>query len=191
MSDSLEEGVERERTCTKNTVAKDRSSNGPRLSRTTAMNHRKLIPANGISTVAMAMPLCWVASHPVESLASSGMLWRIRNTVVPNSTAKSTPASAAARGVVNGRTVDPEDTSDSDTAPSCQSTRPEGGFQRSTPRWAKPIRATAQRRFSGCAESGLTYMSETPSDTWPGIRQGCRAAGLDRSAGLTTRTGDD
>ena len=36
-------------------------------SRTTPMNQRKLIPANGISAVAVPIPPCWVFSHLVES----------------------------------------------------------------------------------------------------------------------------
>src|SRR5271166_142708 len=65
------------------------------------MNHRKVIPANGISFVAVRIPPRWELSHSAESPTPSGILTRIRISVAPKSTAKSTPAKAAARGVVN------------------------------------------------------------------------------------------
>src|ERR1700739_1490815 len=67
------------------------------------MNHKKLIPANGISVAAVAIPRPRLFSHSDESAAPSGMLVRIRISTAPNSSAKITPASAAARGVVSWR----------------------------------------------------------------------------------------
>ena len=65
------------------------------------MNHRKVIPANGISFVAVGMPPCWESSHSAELPTPSGIFTRIRISVAPKSKAKRTPATAAARGVVN------------------------------------------------------------------------------------------
>src|SRR4029077_14042739 len=67
------------------------------------MNHKKLMPANGISVAAVAIPLPRLFSHSDEAAAPSGMLVRIRISTAPNSSAKITPATAAARGVVSWR----------------------------------------------------------------------------------------
>ena len=70
------------------------------------------------------------------------MLWRIRNTVVPNST----PATAAARGVVNGRKVGQEDGPDGvDTASSCQGGRRRVGVLMVNTPMGKTIRENGQR----------------------------------------------
>src|SRR5271166_4243828 len=70
------------------------------------MNQRKLMPANGISSVAVAIPLRRLVSHSVEPCTPSGILVRIKISTAPNSRANNTPASAAARGVVNRRRLD-------------------------------------------------------------------------------------
>ena len=83
----------------RNTDAKKRSSYRPNPSRTTPMNHRKLMPANGISFAAVAIPPWLLDSQADESCIPSGILSRMRTITAPNSRANTTPASAAARGV--------------------------------------------------------------------------------------------
>src|SRR5271166_6638979 len=65
------------------------------------MNHKKVIPANGINSVAVRMPPRSELSHCVESPTPSGILARIRISTAAKSRADRTPAGAAARGVVN------------------------------------------------------------------------------------------
>jgi len=65
------------------------------------MNHRKVIPANGISFVAAEMPPFCESTHSAELPTPSGIFTRIRISVAPKSKANRTPATAAARGVVN------------------------------------------------------------------------------------------
>src|SRR3954454_11844725 len=73
------------------------------------MNHRKLIPANGIRNVAVRMPPPPASNHSAESPPPSGILRRTSTMTVENNTAKITPAKAAARGVVNERGPGPDD----------------------------------------------------------------------------------
>src|ERR1700694_3660351 len=87
------------------------------------MNHKKVIPANGISFVAVRMPPRSELSHCVESPSPSGILTRIRISTAAKSRADRTPARAAARGVVNWCRLGPaagEGPVDEDTGSSCQ-----------------------------------------------------------------------
>jgi len=59
------------------------------------------MPANGMSTAAVTMPVWLLDSHADESFIPSGILSRMRTITVPKSSANTTPASAAARGVVS------------------------------------------------------------------------------------------
>src|SRR5579875_845920 len=76
------------------TVAKKRSSNWPMRSRTTPMNHRNAMPANGTRL----SPRIRVCFAPAAS-ASSPLARRIRTTEAERSSEKMIPAIAAARGV--------------------------------------------------------------------------------------------
>ena len=89
----------------KNTDKKNLSSNLPNPSRTTPMNHRNAIPANGINTDAILTRRSRQSSHRDPGGPPSGRAVRISTSAVPNSTANRTPATAAARGVVNLRTA--------------------------------------------------------------------------------------
>ena len=70
------------------------------------MNHRKLIPANGISTAAIFILPLAASSHCEPGCAPSGSDERIRIRLAPNNNANATPAAAAARGVVRLFSVD-------------------------------------------------------------------------------------
>ena len=85
-----------------NTVEKNLSSKLPKPSRTTPMNHRKAIPANGMIFAAILMFLLPASNHCEPGSAPSGSARRIKIKHVPNSSANNTPAIAAARGVVSG-----------------------------------------------------------------------------------------
>ncbi len=69
------------------------------------MNHRKLIPANGMSLAARSILALPVSSHCEPGEPPSGSDVRIRISAAPNSRANSTPAKAAARGVVSALSV--------------------------------------------------------------------------------------
>jgi hypothetical protein len=88
------------------------------------MNHKKLIPANGISTAAVVMPPRWLFSHSSESCILAGIFVRISTRVMPKRIANTIPASAAALGVVNCRRLGPDGRSeDVDTSVIILSTR--------------------------------------------------------------------
>jgi hypothetical protein len=85
----------------KNTDAKNRSSRCPIRSRTTPMNHKKAIPANGTRFSANAMVArCDVSVSHAPWVAASDGAEMIRSTRArPSSSEKTIPAAAAARGV--------------------------------------------------------------------------------------------
>ena len=88
------------------TVEKNLSSNRPNPSRTTPMNHKKAMPANGMIIAAVLRFVRPGVNHCAPGSAPSGSAIRMRTSAVPNSRAKSTPAIAAARGVASCATGD-------------------------------------------------------------------------------------
>ena len=65
------------------------------------MNHRNAIPANGMIFAATPRLVLPATSHCAPDSAPSGNASRISTSAVPNNTANTTPAAAAARGVVS------------------------------------------------------------------------------------------
>jgi hypothetical protein len=86
-------------------VAKNRSSRGPIRSRTTPMNQRNAIPANGTRCNARTTrrPLPGSASTAAASPGPEGAASRRRTSTAVSRSAKSTPAIPAARGVRSER----------------------------------------------------------------------------------------
>ena len=68
------------------------------------MNHRKQMPANGISTAAARTLPSEPSTHCAPGWAPSGSAVWISAIATPNSTANNTPARPAARGVDSRRT---------------------------------------------------------------------------------------
>src|SRR5947208_2104344 len=87
----------------KKIVENNWSSSSARRSRTTPMNHRKAIPANGNKLKAREIVLACPASTAPVSDGSVGMESRMSVCPVAKSTAKIMPAMAAARGVLRRR----------------------------------------------------------------------------------------
>src|SRR6266700_1536333 len=87
----------------KKIVENNWSSSSARRSRTTPMNHRKAIPANGNKLKAKESVFACPASDAPVSDGSVGMESRMRVCPVAKSTAKIMPATAAARGVLRRR----------------------------------------------------------------------------------------
>lgn len=85
----------------RNTVANKRSSRAPIRSRTTPMNHRNAMPANGTRLSATATPVRWAEwlSQVPGWPASAGSDTSSSTITVASSTAKMIPAAPAARGV--------------------------------------------------------------------------------------------
>ena len=81
------------------TVAKKRSSSSPNRSRSTLMNHKKAMPANGTRFSARAPVFELVLSHAPVSSGSERTESRNSKRPVIRSTEKRMPAMAAARGV--------------------------------------------------------------------------------------------
>ena len=88
----------------RNTVAKKRSSRSPIRSRSTPMNHRNAIPANGtrFSATTTAVRRAESDSHSPATLGLAGTETRSSTSAVIRSTEKRIPATAAARGVRSG-----------------------------------------------------------------------------------------
>jgi hypothetical protein len=86
-----------------NTVEKNLSSSVPNPSRTTPMNQRNVIPANGISMVASRIMSARPLAHCDPCTAPSGSASRMSTSTAPKISPNSTPATAAARGVVRRR----------------------------------------------------------------------------------------
>lgn len=85
------------------TLARNLSSASPIWARITPMNQRKKMPANGTSASAARTALRRVASGNPPAVAASapcGMPSRISTMAAASSSAKTTPASPAARGVL-------------------------------------------------------------------------------------------
>src|SRR6516162_375616 len=83
----------------KNTVAKNLSSLAPKRSRSTPMNHRNAIPANGTRLIASATVFDSELSHAPGSRGSSGTEFLNNNKAPRRSTENIMPAIAAALGV--------------------------------------------------------------------------------------------
>jgi hypothetical protein len=88
----------------RNAVAKKRSSRSPIRDRTTPMNQRKAMPANGTKFSAMAIAALFSAlvSHAPASPAWGGTEILSSTSAEIMSTEKRIPATAAARGVLSG-----------------------------------------------------------------------------------------
>ena len=88
----------------RNTVAKKRSSRAPIRSRSTPMNHRNAIPANGtrFSATSTAVRRAESDSQSPATLGSAGTEIRSSTSAVIRNTEKTIPATAAARGVRSG-----------------------------------------------------------------------------------------
>ena len=71
----------------RNTVAKNRSSRSPIRSRSTPMNHKKAMPANGITMSAARMRVLPAPIHPAPAKGSAGIAARSRIRLVANSRA--------------------------------------------------------------------------------------------------------
>ena len=86
----------------RNTVAKNRSSPSPIRSRTTPMNQRKAMPANGsrFKARSTAFRLEPSASQSPASFGSLGRARRTSTIAAMSSPEKAIPATAAARGVL-------------------------------------------------------------------------------------------
>ena len=92
------------------TVAKNRSSRSPILSRMTPMNHRNAMPANGTKPSAMdtACRFCGSVSQSLLADSLDGTDMRINRNTAPSSTEKTIPATPAERGVRRlARVADP------------------------------------------------------------------------------------
>ena len=76
----------------KNTLAKKRSSSRPSRSRSTPINHRKAIPANGTKFNATVTALVSVASHAPGSSGSAGIEVRSNHRINNMSSEKAIPA---------------------------------------------------------------------------------------------------
>ena len=88
----------------RNTLAKNRSSRSPTRSRTTPMNQRKAMPANGtkFSATATAALFPESVSHAPVPPGLAGTEILSSTSAVAMSTEKMIPATAAARGVRSG-----------------------------------------------------------------------------------------
>src|SRR6185437_4173623 len=82
----------------RNTVAKKRSSCSHMRSRSTPMNHKKVIPAKGNRPRARLTDLALLASHIPGSFGLSGTERRRSTTQMPNRIENRIPATAPARG---------------------------------------------------------------------------------------------
>jgi hypothetical protein len=91
----------------RNTEAKNRSSWTPSRSRTTPMNQRKAMLANGTSRRAASTELLRreFESHAPASAGSAGTATLISTIAVRSSTEKAIPAIPAARGVLSARPI--------------------------------------------------------------------------------------
>ena len=88
----------------RNTVPKKRSSRWPIRSLSTPMNHKKAIPANGMrfSAIATAARRRESVSHEPGTAGSAGTETLSNTSATSRNTEKMIPATAAARGVLNG-----------------------------------------------------------------------------------------
>jgi hypothetical protein len=69
------------------------------------MNHRKAIPAKGMRLSASATSAVLAASHPPDACGSAGMAVHSNPKLIRVSNEKTTPATAAALGVLNPASV--------------------------------------------------------------------------------------
>src|SRR5215469_16219648 len=91
----------------KNTVAKNRSSASPSRSRSTPMNHKNAIPANGTRLSARATASEFPLSHDPGSRGSAGTERRSSQNTTMSKIANRMPAIAPALGVLEGAYVRP------------------------------------------------------------------------------------